>query len=194
MTALLSSSAVFVVNNKYTQISIDERLLKDGDIIFRRGTDAVSRAILTSDTGGNYSHVGLIVMQHQHAFVLHAIPAEISGEGDKVKIEPLAMFTSSSRSLAVSVLRPRHNAQVSGKRAVNYALSRIGTPFDFSFDSNDDSSLYCTELVWRAYEAAGVQIVDAAKLISVPLLASNIVPPSAIFKSTNFQEIRLAIH
>lgn len=191
MAALLPSSGILIADESSIQISIDERLLQDGDIIFRRGTDAVSRAILAGDTGSNYSHVGLIVMRHNHAFVLHASPAETAGEGDKVKIEPLSLFISSSRSLAVSLLRLKDSSKVRGKLAVDYAQSRIGAPFDFSFNSNDDSGLYCTELVWRAYLATGVHIVDATRLISVPLLASNVVPPSAIYKTATFQEIEL---
>lgn len=191
MVALLSGSAVFIADEIAIQISIDERLLQDGDVILRRGTDVVSRAILTSDTGSNYSHVGLIMMQHNQAYVLHAIPAEAVGEGDKVKVEPLAVFISPGRSLAVAVLRLKNNAKARGKLAVDYAQSRIGAPFDFSFDGKDENNLYCTELVWRAYEAAGVQIVNATRLISVPMLASNVVPPSAIYKTATFQEIKL---
>lgn len=188
---LLSSSAVFIADKIAIQINIDERLLQDGDVIFRRGTDVVSRAILTGDTGSNYSHVGLIMMQQNQAYVLHAIPAEVVGEGDKVKVEPLAVFISPSRSLAVTVLRLKNNAKARGKLAVDYAKSRIGAPFDFSFDSKDESNLYCSELVWRAYESTGVQIVNATRLISVPMLASNVVPPSAIYKTATFQEIKL---
>jgi uncharacterized protein YycO len=194
MVAMLSGSSVFIADKISIQISIDERLLQDGDVIFRRGTDAVSRAILTGDTGSNYSHVGLIVKRHHHAYVLHAIPAEASGEEDIVKVEPLTIFISSRRSIAVSVLRLKNNAKARGKLAVDYAQSRVGAPFDFSFDGEDDSNLYCTELVWRAYEVAGVQIVNAAKLINVPMLASNVVPPSAVYKADAFQEINITVN
>lgn len=38
-----------------------EALLQEGDIVFRRGSGATSRAVLAADKGGVYSHIGIVV-------------------------------------------------------------------------------------------------------------------------------------
>lgn len=131
--------------------------------------------------------------QHEKFFVLHAIPAETKEELDEVKIEPLSSFISPERAIDVGIFRLRESTHANEivKLATAYAVSSIGHPFDFSFNSQDDKNLYCTELVWRAYQAAGVQIVDSKRLISFPLLNSLIIPPSAISKDSNLVQVNI---
>lgn len=191
--ALLSSSAVFTAHSNPHPIRINTNLLNNGDIIFRRGTDSVSKAVLAGDESAHYSHVGLIVKQHEKIFVLHAIPAETKAERDEVKIEPLSIFITPDRAIDIGVFRLRESTHTNEalKLVTAYAISSIGHPFDFSFDSQNDKHLYCTELVWKAYQVAGVQIVDPTRLISFPLLKSLIITPSAISKNSNLVQVNI---
>lgn len=40
-------------------------------------------------------------------------------------------------------------------KAINFALSKIGTPFDFEF-KRDKKKVYCSELIMEAYASAGI--------------------------------------
>lgn len=194
--ATLAGSATAPAYLGFVQCVLDVSLLQEGDIIFRRGTDSISKAILTGDSRANYSHVGLIIMRGKEAFVVHAIPAETQGEQDAVKIEPLSVFVSASRAAAIAVLRLRNGMQANYNvsEVVDYATSRVGRPFDYHFDDSEDSSLYCTELVWRAYLAAGVQIINPSELQSLPLISRRIIPPSAIWNATSLEEVNVLLN
>ncbi|HEV8325785.1 MAG TPA: YiiX/YebB-like N1pC/P60 family cysteine hydrolase [Myxococcota bacterium] len=52
----------------------------------------------------------------------------------------------------IAVLRPRLPARVRAE-AIDRAFSYLGRPYDFDFDFATDTTLVCTELVWRAYRA-----------------------------------------
>lgn len=54
---------------------------------------------------------------------------------------------------AVAVLRPRI-ARTEKAQALRRAFRYSGRPYDFNFDFQTDSSLVCTELVYKAYEPA----------------------------------------
>lgn len=69
-------------------------------------------------------------------------------------------FTSLEHSAAadsVAVLRPRMD-RVAVARALLQSFRYAGRPYDFNFDFQTDRELVCTELVFRAYEAADLRL------------------------------------
>ncbi|MCR9141335.1 MAG: YiiX/YebB-like N1pC/P60 family cysteine hydrolase [bacterium] len=69
-------------------------------------------------------------------------------------------FTSLEHSAAadsVATLRPRLD-KVGVARAILHAFRYAGRPYDFNFDFQTDRELVCTELVYRAYEAANLRL------------------------------------
>ncbi len=54
----------------------------------------------------------------------------------------------------IAALRPRLSPLVKAK-AIYKAFSFLDRPYDFDFDFATDHALVCTEVVWRAYRAAG---------------------------------------
>jgi len=105
---------------------------QSGDLIFRKGTEAMSDLVRSLDSDGEFSHVGLLIAANDLSaellngatpstphdtswFVLHATPSEVEGRADSVVLDRLAFFTSPERSMGHAVYiasqtPPRPNA------------------------------------------------------------------------------------
>jgi Permuted papain-like amidase enzyme, YaeF/YiiX, C92 family len=134
--------------------------LRDGDLAFRRTEGLVGQLVLAGDREASFTHVGIVARLANGLHVIHAIPSRDDGTGGHVVVEPLDEFARPS-VVAPAFLRP----VVASPRAVQSAVAwaqrhaTARTPFDANFDLASDSTLYCTELVWRAYLAGGLTLV-----------------------------------
>lgn len=172
--------------------SINENILKDGDVIFRRGTSFVSNMVLLADNSSPYSHTGIIRIINDSIYVIHAVPAETLTENDEVKIEPLNCFLFRDRATKIAVYRLMNDDTLTAASAANNALyyARINTPFDPDFNLADDSKLYCTELVWKCYLNAGINLTEnIVEEIKIPLKQGPIILPGTLLKSKNLKHI-----
>jgi len=172
--------------------SIQTSILNNGDIIFRRGTSFVSNMVLTADKSSPYSHSGIVKIIGGKYFVIHSVPAEEPGEKDLTKIDPLLNFLKRDRSTAIAVYRLRdenHNLQnLAAENAYNYAVQK--TPFDSDFNLNTDSRLYCTELVWKSYLLAGIDLIDNKfEEINLPFSKGPYILPGTLLKSKHLKPI-----
>ncbi|MCG8457802.1 MAG: hypothetical protein MI919_16120 [Holophagales bacterium] len=132
-----------------------------GDVIFRRGRSWNSRAVLLADAGSRYSHVGLAIAGLGGPWVVHATPVGPGTTGGVVR-EPIRDFLSPERAVEWGVFRVAGRASYELGLAAADAASAMADRhigFDDAFDLTDGSQLYCTELVWRAYRKAGVDLV-----------------------------------
>lgn len=133
---------------------------RPGDVVFRRGRGLASRVVLSSDPHTAFSHVGVVVLGPRGLTVVHALPpTDESGGG--VVAEPLSEFLATDAATAAALLRLRGADAGIGARAAREAsrLAEAGVPFDIGFDLTTGDALYCTELVWRVYEKAGIDLV-----------------------------------
>ena len=153
--------------------------LRDGDIILRRGLDMMSRLVMTQGDTARFSHVGVVVVQHNTPYVIHAMPTEGERPGGAI-LESLAIFMSASKAAEIAVYRDTalSNAQRAAIR--RSAFAQLGLPFDERFQLSDTTKVYCTALVLRAYADAGIKLVDERAKIQVPLLPERVVPPDHI--------------
>ena len=143
-------------------VSIDTTSVREGDLVFRCGLGMESK-LVTSLSKGDYSHVGLLHHDSvQGWMVVHAVPYEHSKEErvDRVKCEPVDSFFSSLRACAGRTYRIDCPDSVA-RAAVVYALRKVaeGVEFDYDYDTKDSTCLYCTELVWRSYLSAGIDLI-----------------------------------
>lgn len=156
---------------------------KAGDLIFREGTEAVSAAVLSVD-GGPYSHVGMLLGSPGQWQVIHATPAEVPGRDDGVVIDALAFYLAPARALAYAVFQvdadPAQRAA-----AVQAAHARLGAPFRLA----DPAGTYCTELVWAAWQAAGVDLDVRFTALALPLLAGDYLLPGELAASPRLQPL-----
>jgi uncharacterized protein YycO len=65
--------------------------------------------------------------------------------------------------MAVRRLRDVPSREEDIQKAIDYALAQVGKPFDFTATATipwkvNEANLHCTELIWRAYKAAGIDL------------------------------------
>lgn len=172
----------------------DLAAIRPGDVIFRRGQSLNSRAVLLADTASQYSHVGLIAWLDGAHVVIHTVPPNAPGDAGGTRAEPVASFVSPAQAQAWAIFRLRSGDHRLAARAAQAAeqLARARAPFDRAFDLSDDASLYCTELVWLAYQRAGLDLVDGElDHFSLPLRATDeVILPSTLLKSRHLHLLR----
>lgn len=136
---------------------------REGDVILRRRTGILSRAAQLADGDAGYSHAGIVVLIAGKHWVVHASPAVDGQEGGVTVAETIEDFERGAKAMALYRLNPPDTivARLAAIAAIGYALRRA--PFDARFDLTEDEKLYCTELVWRAFQAAGRSIADPGK-------------------------------
>ncbi len=92
-----------------------------------------------------FSHIGILSIENDTVFVYHAEASELTGVGH-VKREPLDSFLNEIKTYAFFKFNYSDSIKLKILDNVkNYYTKK--TPFDVDFNSNDDSELYCTELI-----------------------------------------------
>jgi permuted papain-like amidase YaeF/Yiix C92 family enzyme len=135
---------------------------RSGDVVFLQGKTIRSVVVrLFEDSKRDYSHVGIIVIESGGAFIIHANPGDDS-RTDRVIKEPWGAVISSRRITEAAIFRSAHapTSRMVGAvvAAVAQQFERDAVPFDHDFNLTTPQKLYCTELVWRAYMAAGIDL------------------------------------
>ena len=145
--------------------------IHSGDILVSRGGAPTSALISRgSDYPGNFSHVALV-----HVDTETNIPSIIEAHIEiGVAIASLEDYIK-DKKLRVMVLRPRNDlpelvadpmlphkaAKASLDRAMNEHI-----PYDFEMDYNNDSKLFCSEVVSSVYKKLGVNLWMGKSTIS----------------------------
>lgn len=130
----------------------------DGDLIFRRGRSAESMAVYLADPVHDFSHIGIVVMDGGKPFVIHAVPGEQPEAVSHVLKEPVNAFLDDAKASHWAVYRSKlslENLKKVTLKALDFFARQA--EFDNNYDLTDDSRLYCTELVMKAYQAAGLE-------------------------------------
>jgi len=133
--------------------------VKDGDIIFHTSNSSQSLAIQRA-TGSKYSHMGLVVYRNGQPFVFEAIAT--------VQFTPLARWIARGNGQHYVVKRLRNADTVLTPAALEKlrAAARpfVGRRYDLAFGWSDER-IYCSELVWKAYNRAlGLKIGAVQKV------------------------------
>lgn len=143
-------------------LDVDEvKLLRNGDVIMRKGYGMVSRMIATRLEGRyNISHCGIVVERGGMLFVVHTVSSNIS-DSDGMQAHPLKEFVRQSRpgSIVVNRLCDRGAGDLLAEGALEYLEQAIG--FDKNFDINDTTKFYCSEMIWRSLKRkTGIDLYD----------------------------------
>lgn len=162
--------------------------LSEGDILFRKGNSSKTRAVLMADTEGIYSHVGIAVTTDSGWMVVHITPGERrEGETeDFIKMERIAHFFSPELASKGAFARFRDSAHCSQEAAkLAKALFEKKITFDHNYDWTDSSKMYCTELLWYAFQTAGRDITNGrrSEIRGFPLYSGEYIFPSDILKN-----------
>lgn len=122
---------------------------QDGDIIFSCSENGQGEAIITA-TGSPITHCGVFFFKDGKQMVIEAV--------QPVSVVSLAQFISRSTAGPIIARRPRTSITTDGlRKAKAWAEAQIGKPYDIRFLWGDDM-LYCSELVWKFYQIAGIEL------------------------------------
>lgn len=173
---------IFVVSFLFSLLSCSEHLsdevcefdipkdsIRDGDLVFRLGRSVESS--LVQQAGNGFSHVGMLVWVADTLKVVHAVPKE---KNDSMVFEPIERFLSQAKAQKAGFYKVECPDSIA-KSASEYALKRYeeGCMFDHMYDLEDETKMYCTELVWRAYNEFGVDISGEKRTPVMKIIAES---------------------
>jgi hypothetical protein len=162
--------------------------LLDGDIVFRRGLDAIGRMVLSYGDRPRFSHVGMVVRVAGETLVVHALP-ETPGNDGGVRVDRLGNFSSPQRAEDVGYYRLGRLTLEQRSEIHRFLLEHVGTPFDLRFEYSTDDSMYCTELVLKALAQAGVDVAPSLDTVRVITVDEPAFSPDALRQSEQIQEL-----
>jgi hypothetical protein len=138
--------AVFpLIHAKETQAFV----LQDGDIVFSGSTSGQAAAIAAA-TGSPITHCGVAFKKDGKWIVLEAVqPVKVSKLEDFMARADKDTFAA--RRLKTSVTLEAYQT------AIKWADAQVGLDYDVRFGW-EDKKLYCSELVWKFYQQAGIEL------------------------------------
>lgn len=131
----------------------EKAALQTGDLIFQTSKTKIAATVI-GGTGSMMTHVGMVVFRKGKPYVLEAV--------GPVKYTHLEQFVDRGMSNYFTVRRVKGGLTRAQKRRLTRSAHRFkGRPYDRRFRW-DDSRIYCSELVFKAYERGlGMTLNDA---------------------------------
>ena len=156
--------------------------LNDGDILCRLGDRFWSLYFKDlSMEDKRFSHLGIVRVRDGIISVVNA-EGHAPGRDDSVNEVSLEAFISVAK--AVGIYRANF---IDGADLSNAALEFIGLPFDWNFNLNDKTAIYCTELLSAVLDRVAPEI--EIKTMFIKELGRDIIPLESISNSSDFTEI-----
>lgn len=123
--------------------------LREGDIVFSSSARGQGEAIIAA-TGSPHTHCGVVFLRDGRLMVLEAV--------QPVRVTALKDFIANGVRDRFTAMRLRQPVKPDAyRRAREWAALQIGRDYDLRFGWGDDK-LYCSELVWKIYQKAGVEL------------------------------------
>jgi hypothetical protein len=130
-------------------MSASAEKLREGDVVFSSSKLGQGEAVIAA-TGSPYTHCGIVFEKNGRLMVLEAV--------QPVGITSLEEFKAGGKPgtfLARRLKTPLEPEKYQKARA--WAEAQIGKNYDVRFQWGDDK-LYCSELVWKIFQHAGVEL------------------------------------
>jgi hypothetical protein len=161
-------------------------LIQNGDIILKNGYGTLSRAIVEIlDEPISISHCGILYYQNDTLWVLHSIAKEYADEDGVQKIA-FNLFLNDTKPNSLYIVRFKSNFD--GRNAfLEQGLKYLNqkTSFDYDFNNEDDSKLYCSEFVFQSLlKTTNKKLMKERKIQGKTLLTFN-----SLLDSANFETI-----
>jgi uncharacterized protein YycO len=145
--------SLMIVLTSCSQVQETEFQFQEGDIILQ-SLNSVQCQAVKSATNSEYSHCGIVIHDGDKLVIYEAV-----GPVKKTGIEA---FTSSGTNGEYTVMRSKSiGADLASMRT--YCNGELGKPYDIYFNW-DDTEIYCSEFVWKAYEAVGIEVCPTRPL------------------------------
>jgi hypothetical protein len=123
--------------------------LQEGDIVFHGSAGEQCDAVREA-TGSPYTHCGVVFEKDGRLMVLEAV--------QPVRVTPVEAFQQRSLPGTFHARRLKQAADPAAiAKAKAWGAKQTGRNYDYLFGW-DDGALYCSELVWKAYAKAGIEL------------------------------------
>lgn len=145
--ALKITQKVFIPNKD----SKPKQELKEGDIIFQTSESKQCEAVRLA-TKSKFSHCGILFKENGRLMVLEAI--------QPVQISELQDWINRGKNGNYVVKRYKDSLQLNKDNLLKmktFGMSLLHKDYDIYFEWNNDK-IYCSELVWKIYKAANIEI------------------------------------
>lgn len=132
------------------QVDSTALLLKSGDLVFRNGTDEMSRAARSFNRiDTSFSHCGIVLVENDTPFVYHALGGNYN-PGQKLRRDPIGKFCSAEETDRFAIYRYNLiQQQTDSLTAIVHQHYHAGLPFDMYFNFLSDDKMYCSEFVFK---------------------------------------------
>jgi hypothetical protein len=171
-------------DSKINKLFVDSAILlvQHGDMVFRRGADAISELFSNCNlVDKSYSHCGIVLRAHDTAWVYHCIGGEDNPEA-RMRRENLKDFFDPRKTLRIGVYgMPLSALQVHTLDSAVRAMYLQKPKFDMQFDLTTDSQLYCAEFLYKAYRKA----VNDSIFATTSIGGRTLICPDNIFLAKN---------
>ena len=122
---------------------------REGDVIFQTTTSSQSQAIKMA-TKSEYTHCGVILEKDGRLQVFEAVK--------KVRWTPLDEWVKRGVNRHYVLMRLKKPLEPEALKTMRDSVSAYaGKDYDLFFQWSDDK-IYCSELVWKLYRKAGVEL------------------------------------
>ena len=139
--------------------------LKNGDVVFQCTAGEQAKAIQAA-TGSRFTHCGVVFEDGGSFKVLEAT--------QPVKVTPFEEFRKRSLPGTFQVRRLKTPlSPESIASAKDWGKKQVGLNYDLHFRW-DDETLYCSELVWKIFKKAGVELCATRKFHDYELDAPEV--------------------
>lgn len=162
--------------------------LQTADLAFRLGRSVESEMIASYDEGMRYSHVGVVIRCDSGAAVVHIEPSPTTDE--RARCDSAEDFFRSDRAAAGAVMRLSGLNDIQRTAIRDYALRLRDSQivFDHDYSMADSTRMYCTELVERAFAAAGISLSQGRRH-RFPLTREPVILPSDMARNDSLSTI-----
>ena len=140
-------------NSKAPQVTINSTV-ENGDLILRREGGFISSLFSSvASDDKTFSHIGILTVNEKgEVGVIHCEMKE-SKEPTSLRLESLPLFLAKVDTLGIFRLQMPDTVR---KKVAEHAITLLnkGATFDFDFNNETDSALYCTEFVAKTINRA----------------------------------------
>lgn len=129
--------------------------IQNGDLLFvgaqKENLSGAINRVTQRQSDVSFDHVGILEVSDRQAYILHAI-----GKKGSVR-EPLdsLVYRKEEENQGFALYRLAEGFQSAIPEAIEKSKALLGKPYNWSYVLND-SSLYCSDLVERAFRHAGI--------------------------------------
>jgi hypothetical protein len=162
--SLLAFVFLFSLVSCSQKTHVNDFTFQAGDIILQALNSSQCQAIREA-TDNYYSHCGIVLEDKEELVVYEAV--------GPVRKSELKKFTMAGINGHFVVLRLLEGKAFNILSAHSYCNKELGKKYDWFFNW-DDAEIYCSELVWKAYKAAGIEICAPRPLIDYNLSSANV--------------------